>query len=51
MGVKKERKHINLVGKHTIGRKGAKAGARAKSLSRQKSSLPVVRPGRPGGGK
>jgi hypothetical protein len=47
MGFKKERKHINLVGTRTVGRKTAKVGARAKHHRRTKRGT-TVKPGRPG---
>ena len=48
MGIKKERKHINLVGTRSVGTKTAKAGARAKHLRRKRHGI-TARPGRPGG--
>ena len=47
MGVKKERIHVNLVGKHTVGKKAAKAGSRAKHIGRRRA-VPLVAPPRPG---
>ena len=49
MGIKKERKHINLVGARSVGTKTAKAGSRTKRLKggRKSGGLPP----RPGGGR
>jgi hypothetical protein len=49
MGIKKERKHINLVGRNSIGIKTAKASTRSQMLRGGRKSGPPPRPTRPGG--
>ena len=48
MGIKKERKHINLVGARSVGTKTAKAGSRAKRLKGGRKSTFRPTPGRGG---